>query len=154
MYNLCTVIIVYKSQSRPTSYDPFGTPTGNNGPGSMYRSEAMWDTIHLRNREYDPTTGQFTTQDPLDGVDGTPTVAQPYHYVDNDPHNASDPLGLYRQSDRDYLEAPCSSEPWAGVPSPFSRPCADPYTVIPSGNGPWFHAWEVVLWGRIVRKVK
>ena len=45
-------------------------------------------------RDYDPTTGTFTTRDPLDGVDGTTTVANPYHYVGNDPLNRVDPLGL------------------------------------------------------------
>ncbi len=43
---------------------------------------------------YDPTTGTFLTRDPLDGVDGTTTVANPYHYVLNDPLNLADPMGL------------------------------------------------------------
>jgi len=34
------------------------------------------------------------TRDPLDGVDGETTVSNPYHYVDNDPLNKTDPLGL------------------------------------------------------------
>ncbi|MBI2705046.1 MAG: hypothetical protein HYX32_07120 [Actinobacteria bacterium] len=41
-------------------------------------------------------------RDPLDGVDGTPTVANPYHYVANDPLNKVDPLGL---RPKDSLEA-------------------------------------------------
>jgi len=49
--------------------------------------------------DYDPTTGTFLTRDPLDAIDGTPTVANPYHYVDNDPLNKTDPLGL-RPCDR------------------------------------------------------
>jgi len=43
---------------------------------------------------YDPTTGTFLTRDPLDGVNGTPVVANPYAYADNDPLNRVDPLGL------------------------------------------------------------
>ncbi len=43
---------------------------------------------------YDPTTGTFLTRDPLDGEDGTTTVANPYHYTYNDPLNRTDPLGL------------------------------------------------------------
>ena len=43
---------------------------------------------------YDPTTGTFLTRDSLDGVDGTTTVANPYHYADNDPLNKQGPLGL------------------------------------------------------------
>lgn len=42
----------------------------------------------------------FTTVDPLDGVDGTTTVSNPYHYANNDPLNQTDPLGL-RPSDDD-----------------------------------------------------
>lgn len=42
---------------------------------------------------YDPTTGTFLTRDPLDGVDGATTVANPYHYTNNDPLNRVDPLG-------------------------------------------------------------
>ena len=45
-------------------------------------------------RDYDPTTGQFLTRDPLDGVDGEPTTANPYHYADNDPMNRTDPTRL------------------------------------------------------------
>jgi RHS repeat-associated protein len=63
-------------------------------------------------RDYDPTTGTFLTPDPLTqgpgspelgtGVgfgDGEPTVANPYHYVDNDPLNKVDPLGLWPWDD-------------------------------------------------------
>jgi len=42
---------------------------------------------------YDPTTGTFLTRDPLDGVSGTTTVANPYHYTNNDPINLTDPTG-------------------------------------------------------------
>jgi len=33
----------------------------------------------------------FPTRDPLDGEDENPTAANPYHYVDNDPLNRTDP---------------------------------------------------------------
>lgn len=45
-------------------------------------------------RHYDPTTGTFLQRDPLDGVNGTTTVTNPYHYGANDPLNRADPLGL------------------------------------------------------------
>jgi len=86
-------------------YDPFGVPstdvaatTGQN-VWFGYRGEVHIDgLVHLRNRDYDPVTGTFTSPDPLDGVDGAPTVANVYHYSDNDPVNRVDPLGL-RPSD-------------------------------------------------------
>jgi RHS repeat-associated protein len=61
-----------------------------------YRAELTTrdQLVHLRNRDYDPATGTFLTPDPLDGVDGRTTVANPYHYAGNDPLNKVDPLGL------------------------------------------------------------
>jgi len=83
----------------PNEYDPYGTPANQNPYSALqyfgYRGEITYaDTIHLRHRDYDTRTGTLTTRDPLDGVDGTPTVANPYHYADNDPLNTTDPLGL------------------------------------------------------------
>jgi RHS repeat-associated protein len=81
----------------PTGYEPYGKGTGPTVPYAYigYRSElVIGDLIHLRNRDYDPTTGTFTTRDDLDGIDGRTTVANPYHYTDNDPLNKTDPLGL------------------------------------------------------------
>lgn len=80
----------------PTHYTPTGeaaTPIGDNQLG--YRAEQTTAGLtHLRNRDHDPTTTQFLTPDPLDGIDGTPTIANPYHYANNDPLNLADPLGL------------------------------------------------------------
>src|SRR3546814_5745847 len=59
--------------------------------GFGYRGELHSDDlVHLRARDYDPSTGAFTTRDPLDGVNGTTTVANPYHYAENDPLNRTD----------------------------------------------------------------
>ena len=46
--------------------------------------------IYLRARHYDPTTGQFTTQDPLVAI-----TEEPYGYVNGNPVNRSDPSGLW-----------------------------------------------------------
>jgi RHS repeat-associated protein len=85
----------------PTDFTAYGVPADSpaSGPiylGFGYRSELHigGNLIYLRNRLYDPTTGTFLSPDPLDGVDGTPTVASAYHYADNDPLNKMDPLGL------------------------------------------------------------
>jgi len=46
----------------------------------------------LRVRRGRPTCS-VTTRDPLDGINGTTVVANPYHYADNDPINKTDPSG-------------------------------------------------------------
>lgn len=79
----------------PTGYDPFGQPTGAKYLDTGYRSELhLGNLIHLRNRDYDPNAGQFTTPDPKDGVDGSPSVAARYPYAQGDPYDLIDPLGL------------------------------------------------------------
>ena len=75
-------------------WDPWGathhaTPTT---PQLGWRGELHIDGLTwLRNRAYDPTTRAFLTPDPLPPVPGTPTVANPYHYANNDPINQLDP---------------------------------------------------------------
>jgi RHS repeat-associated protein len=57
-------------------------------------------------RTYDPNIGGFTTVDPLEGVPGSTTVANPYHYANNDPLNQVDPLELRPVNDSDLRMAP------------------------------------------------
>jgi RHS repeat-associated protein len=80
----------------PTAYSPTGSTGTTSGADRIgYRGElTSSNLINLRARNYDPETSQFTSQDPLDGVNGTPGVANPYQYADNDPLNRVDPLGL------------------------------------------------------------
>ncbi len=87
--------------TNPTGYTPWGESEGAlAGVYFGYRGElTIGGIIHLRNRNYEPDTGVFLSPDPLDGVDGEPTVANPYHYASNDPLNRIDPLGL-RPMDR------------------------------------------------------
>lgn len=63
------------------------------GDGSDPRGLCLAD-IHLRNRDYNPEMGLFTSKDPLDGIVGTATETNPYHYANNNPLNLTDPLGL------------------------------------------------------------
>jgi RHS repeat-associated protein len=58
--------------------------------------------VHLRNREFAGLVAAFQSLDPLDGVIGTSTLVNGYHYAGNDPVDAIDPLGL-RSLDRDLL---------------------------------------------------
>jgi RHS repeat-associated protein len=78
------------------SYEPFGklratggTLTQNLGlPGQWFQLES--GLAHNWHRHYDPTTGRYTTADPLGFVDG-PSV---FAYAGNAPHRAVDPTGL------------------------------------------------------------
>ncbi|MFV0317966.1 MAG: RHS repeat-associated core domain-containing protein, partial [Microthrixaceae bacterium] len=86
------------------SYNAFGQPA--TGPAHQptlgYRSETTIEGLtHLRARQYDPTTGTFTTTDPLPGIPGTTTLNNPYHYTNNNPLNLTDPTGL-QPTDKDF----------------------------------------------------
>ena len=59
---------------------PFGYAGGYTDPTGL---------VYLVNRYYDPNTGQFLSVDPLAGITG-----EPYQYVNGDPLNFTDPLGL------------------------------------------------------------
>jgi RHS repeat-associated protein len=65
-----------------------GTLTQNLGlPGQWFQLES--GLAHNWHRHYDPTTGRYTTADPLGFVDG-PGV---YAYAGNNPHRMVDPTG-------------------------------------------------------------
>ncbi len=77
------------------SYDPYGRPTARTGvvtPPVGYAGQYT-DTEtgfqYLRARYYDPTTAQFLTRDPLQGL-----TKQPYAYGMDSPLNLGDPSGL------------------------------------------------------------
>ncbi|HVB45079.1 MAG TPA: RHS repeat-associated core domain-containing protein [Streptosporangiaceae bacterium] len=79
-----------------TSYDAWGNPVTSGGLTAStpfgYAGGYTDPTglVYLINRYYDPSTGQFTSLDPL--VDQT---LQPYAYTAGDPVSQTDPTGLY-----------------------------------------------------------
>lgn len=81
-------------------YDPYGvatpvSPSAGADPAFGYRGElTTGGDVYLRARLYDPATGRFSSPDPLPGVPGEVTAANPYPYAGNDPLNRADPLGL------------------------------------------------------------
>ena len=80
---------------RTISYDPYGTVRSSTGTATPLLGYAGGETdaesgfLYLRERYFDPATGQFVSRDPLVGVTG-----QPYSYAGNSPTNATDPAGL------------------------------------------------------------
>ena len=79
------------------NYNTFGVVTTDTNPGfqpfgytgGLYDQDTR--LVLLGARDYDPTTGRFTTKDPS-GFDGGDTNL--YTYVNNDPVNSIDPTGL------------------------------------------------------------
>lgn len=68
--------------ARASAYDAYGTASGaaTFEPRLGYRGELTLDAlVNLRVRDYQPTTGTFTTTDPVEGRDGAPTLSNPYH---------------------------------------------------------------------------
>jgi RHS repeat-associated protein len=90
---------------RNATYSAFGQPAGANSfePRLGYRGELTVDNLlYLRARDYDPTRGQFTSRDPVEGVVGEPVVADAYSYAVNSPLQISDPSGMYRVKDKQF----------------------------------------------------
>ena len=97
------------------AYDPTGNPVGPTNTDTHgeilfgYQGElTTGPLLHLRNRDYTPRLARFTTTDPLDGINGTTTTANPYHYANNDPTNQTDPLGLRSLTDNAYAIPPAA----------------------------------------------
>ena len=84
--------------------DPYGKPRDTNpwpsSKGFLGGTTDPTGLTHLGAREYDPTTGRFTTTDPVLKPDD-PQQVNGYTYANNNPTTYSDPTGLCRYSDGD-----------------------------------------------------
>src|SRR5688572_5364250 len=84
-----------------TSYEPFGRPWGTSGSlasSERYtflgeRNDTVTGQTYLRARQYDPSTGRFTSLDPVLGALGMPQTLNRYPYVVNNPARYTDPTG-------------------------------------------------------------
>lgn len=81
-------------------YTAFGAPSvveGTPQTDFLFAGE-QWEAdtglIYLRNRFYDPKIGRFLSVDPVRGSPWEPASFNQYVYVNNDPANRIDPLGL------------------------------------------------------------
>jgi RHS repeat-associated protein len=83
-----------KSEGTQTIPDPFGykggyrMPGGNKGEGNVANG-----LYHFGQRYYDPTSGRWTQQDPLDHL-GSTTQGDRYEFAGDNPISRSDPSGL------------------------------------------------------------
>ncbi|MCI0489785.1 MAG: hypothetical protein L0229_24610 [Blastocatellia bacterium] len=120
------------------AYSPFGMPRlveGKHQTEFLYTGE-QWDDeaqlLYLRARYYDPQTGRFLSVDPIPGSPLAPETFNQYAYVNNDPVNQTDPLGLqgwppppYYNPNRDRWNYPPSIPDWPDgrrFPFPFPFP--------------------------------
>lgn len=106
--------------------DPYGNPRGTlptwpNSRGFVGGTTEPTALIHLGARMYDPTTGRFTSPDPMLG-NASGQQANPYSYAQNNPASRSDPNGACAKSDDGDL---C-------VGQPISKPAPAP---VPPGGG-------------------
>ena len=92
-----TIATTGNNIARSDHYDAWGVPDGfgTHIPKLGFHGELTDKSLtHLRARNYDVDTGNFTTTDPLPGIPGTTTLNNPYHYTNNNPINLADPSGL------------------------------------------------------------
>jgi RHS repeat-associated protein len=103
------------------TYGPYGntietagdaTPLGYDGQLTDTETGLVW----LGARRYDPTTGQFMTNDPA-----LVFTNELYGYVGDNPENATDPSGLC-ETPQSELVSPCCSPPSKSGPSPAVAP--------------------------------
>ncbi len=99
------------------NYAPFGNlESGMNITGNRFwygGKEYDWETelVYNRARYYDPWVGRFISEDPI-GLNGGINL---YAYADNDPINATDPMGLFRIRIRLRLFGIRWAHPWADI---------------------------------------
>jgi RHS repeat-associated protein len=80
------------------SYDPYGNQVAGSGSNFNFQQQQK-DTesglFYLRARYYDPTTGRFTSRDPVEGTFANPQSQNGYSYANGDPINLTDPSGEF-----------------------------------------------------------
>jgi RHS repeat-associated protein len=80
---------------------PYGEEIGTSGEMdkkrfTTYERDSESGLDYAVNRGYSPVVGRFVQGDPVKGTNGAPQSLNRYSYVQNDPINAVDPLGLYQ----------------------------------------------------------
>jgi RHS repeat-associated protein len=81
------------------NYQPFGQDNGASSGNETYKftgkPESQTTGLYYEYaRWYDPTTGRFISQDPVEGHRADPQSLNPYVYVENSPSDSTDPTGM------------------------------------------------------------
>ncbi len=101
-----------------TAYDPFGQTTATAGTQADLGYQEGWtdpasNRVATGSRWYDPSTGDFTSQDATSQAPFPSAAANPYAYGADDPVDNADPSG----------DSSCSSSPYhAPSPTPSGSP--------------------------------
>jgi RHS repeat-associated protein len=120
-------------------YQPFGEVMNNIGPGTTsYGFTGEWtdstDLVYLRSRYYQPDMGRFISKDIWPGNPSQPGSLNKWVYVENDPVNGVDPLGLRRY---EIWAAAFIKKPFISFPYIYYPKFWDPtFWVIASGPLP------------------
>jgi RHS repeat-associated protein len=78
------------------AYDPFGNLTGSVTTAARWQGsyqDASSGLYYVIARWYDPVSGGFLAEDPVEGDQGNPQSLDPYAYVAGDPLGGTDPDG-------------------------------------------------------------
>jgi RHS repeat-associated protein len=124
------------SEGTQTIPYPFGykggyrIPGGNKGEGNVTNG-----LIHYGQRYYDPTTGRWTQQDPLNQL-GSTTQGNRFLFAGADPINLSDPAGLDTESEVGELGLVGGSCYFAETP-PTAAFCGASVVYSATNGHPW-----------------
>lgn len=125
--------------------DPFGNARGTNpawpnSRGFVGGTKEPTGLIHLGARMYDPTTGRFTSDDPVTDTDN-PQQLNGYTYAYNNPTTYTDPDGNWGFSFKGIMNAVATVASVASIiPGPIGAIAAGVATVAYVATGQWGQA--------------
>jgi len=82
----------YDAYGNAIGFDPANAATDYLHNGEPF--DAKTGRVYLRARDYDPSTGRFTTLDPFYGETADPQSLHKYAFAENDPIQNIDPTGM------------------------------------------------------------
>lgn len=131
-------------------YAPYGIPWGEQGTaqtpfGFTGEPTDQNNLVHLRARYYSPVLGVFPSLDPLEGDIPENRSLNRYGYVQGNPANFTDPIGMFAERPESYSgcqqtgqSRPCVQSPAYDKKAQILLDSSDPY-------GGFFSTWGVIL---------